>query len=297
MKEKFGRLQSAGYSSVRFGTSLERSGLHTDTTLASGILIYAVNTSHPESRGATYLGNGVLNANWVIPNGPYVFYAIGYVNSDLTGAMYCAKSGAYTLNGSEVSVSLSLSATGVCGTAPFVPSGYNLGGNPDAPSPFYLGNCVASGGDMTLVTAATYCDTSAGRPVGASGVYSSGIISLPAYDAFDGTIKVPDNTPSMSTGCFTAAPAGTAVSLSRTLPVGDGTQNIFALGLDLFGSGGCVSDSTVRKHEFGNGLYAAANNAVNFYKSYDGSLFAPGGLVMSQITGDTSYIKLYVRSF
>lgn len=185
-------------------TTLIFSAEHQDRglfALDSGIMIYAVNTVNPDSRGAFKLSSTDDAKTWTIPTGKYNFYAVGWPASStvFTGNMFCSSVQNVSLIGGEKEVVFTMRSD-ACAAPPFVPnSSFNIG---------------------TAISKMQFVSSSSGGTLPNSDTIK---ITLPEYQFFGGGIDVSRDVG----GGITSSPLSPAdwnglstPSLSLFLPIG-----------------------------------------------------------------------------
>jgi len=281
-EEKFGRL-SSNQTTVNF--ALEgREG--SPLALLSGIMVYAVRSADDRSRGARLLPNETTPVDWVIPNGVYDFFAVGYGSPNLGGVMYCGRELGVPLSGGSTQVQIEISSTGQCGTPPFAPAGYSA--NSDFPKSLNLAFCLASGGDIGITDASSgFCDGGGGRP--GDGIANSVRINLPEFVAWNPN-QEPVGLPGEISVCVNSVFTGTGGAVTQKVPFG----KHFPVEVETFSSASCVgrTGSYVMKEGISS---TASNGTVNFRNGSDTLIFP--GLQMMNPTLSAGIVKLYMRNY
>ena len=251
IKEKFGRLSKPSLTKVYFSKpKYFNNKLGTMATLPGGVMVYGIDLDDPYKHGAKQLDNEDDETEWVIPSGNYQFLAVGYANANMIGPMYCGISDTVELFGQPEVVFIAMDQT-KCGGPPFVRPGWGSAGQP---LDFYFASCSAS----TLgVTAPSPC--SGTGPIELQ-------ISLPEYDAWDGSIHVAENNAGGIDSACTGGSEGTPLLYSNVkIPTGDTSPyDPFVLGIDFhIGSTSCTNSHKLVG--FGRGLTAFNDMSKVFF--------------------------------
>jgi hypothetical protein len=278
--EKFGRL-SGDTTSVSFSVE----GMESPRALLPGIMVYAVRSNDDRSRGGKFVPNEASPVNWVIPNGTYNFFAVGYSGAGMLGTMYCGRAMNQSLGGGAREIPITIRATGECGTPPFAPSGYSS--NSDTVKPFYLGFCAASGANITNVSGSDNCDGAMGRPASSSAV-SSVRITLPEFVAWDPNQEPVGLPGELASGCLNGSFTGTAIASGISVPIG----RHFPIEIQTFST----SCSTFKgSYDLREGVVNASNATAKFKDASETAVFP--GPAMIQPTNDAAAAKLYLRVY
>jgi hypothetical protein len=278
--EKFGRL-SGDTTSVSFSVE----GMESPRALLPGIMVYAVRSNDDRSRGGKFVPNEASPVNWVIPNGTYNFFAVGYTIAGMTGTMHCGRAMNQSLGGGAREIPITISATGECGTPPFAPTGYSAG--PNTVKPLHLGFCVASGANITNVTGSLHCDGISGRPASSSAV-SSVLIRLPEFVAWDPNQEPVGLPGELSSNCLSGSFSGTAIASGISVPIG----RHFPIEIQTYSSSCSTFEGS---YDLREGVVNASKTTAKF-KNASGTAVFPGP-EMIQPTSDAAAAKLYLRVY
>lgn len=102
-------------------------GSITDSLYDGGLIVIAINANIPDLGGTHFVANAGSGGNiaWVIPNGKYYFYTLGYDSANMAGTPRCGQAvGDDTNLGSPVSLMggtklVNINTAGGCGIQPF----------------------------------------------------------------------------------------------------------------------------------------------------------------------------------
>lgn len=281
LSEKFSRLES-GTTTV----SLQRAPSPMDALAAlnAGIMVYAVNVDDPSRRGAIKFNNDASPTSWTLPNGHYRFMAVGYASGLESGDVYCADGGTIVLGGINAQVNLSFSRAN-CGNYNLFQTASTDSGVNNQPRTILLVGCTPSGGTMSMLTGTgpwNVCDNSGGRP-GPTVTTSDFRITIPAYSAFDGVIRVENNAAVIQSSCITMAGGGGHNNTSAKLLPGSGSNSPFIYGIDLYEGGGCTGRKSLIA--FTRGLTNTSGSAVKYFHR-------PASGVESEVSGVSDPLQL-----
>lgn len=280
-EEKFGR--TAGDStSVRVAWQ----GNESQQALLPGIMVYAVRVQNEDSRGSRFVANELTQVDWIVPNGAYNFYALGYSGANMTGTMYCGRANNISLSGGSVLVPLTLDSTTQCGTPPFAPPGF--GNGVAAPKGLNLGFCAIGGSNINNTLFSSGCDGS-GRP--AVGVGQAVIVKLEEY------VKWDPNQPGVGLGeglgsLCRSGPYDVGSSAGGSglkVPIG----SPFAISISSYSDSSCASFNG--SYLFRAGITQAENNnSVIFRNSSNAQVFP--ALQAMNLDPSTTLFALYLRN-
>jgi hypothetical protein len=267
--ETLNRLNPAGMTEVKFASPRvqnERGEIMSFATLNGGVMVYAVNANEQQRRGGKKLQNETDGGtSWSIPTASYFFYGIGYQGANLTGTMHCGQTGPINLNGTPMTIQITLDQNN-CGTLPFTDPTFSIGGN--QPQPLMIANCGPSS-----AVASGACSTASTSPT-----MQSANASLPEYWGFDGEVVVangPGN--SLQSGCATANNSGTPTTTGGSkIPTGGNSPgDPFVVGFNSYDTTGCSGETIKELFGLGRGLSNFGN--MNFSRfELNGNPVNPG---------------------
>jgi hypothetical protein len=254
------------------------------STLNGGVLIYAVNANEPFRRGAKKLGNEFDGLSWKIPTAAYIFYGVGYEGSGLanTPPMHCGKTGPITLNGSPVTIQLTLDQNN-CGSPPFSKPTFNTGNQPMA---------------ITVATCSNNSAQSAPGNCGANtswGSVSGATITLPEYNGFSGQIETDNNGGlGISSSCTALSTPTVPQPTNAKIPTGDNPPgDPFLAVFNTYNSTTC-GPSAMRAYVLMRSLANAGNANFSFF-SNNQIPFNFGGNPNPVLVGVSGSIYVYLR--
>lgn len=261
--EKFGRL-SGEETAVRFSVE----GMNGPTAALAGVMVYAVRSSDDRSRGAKYFtSESATDVDWMIPNGVYNFYALGYTGANMTGAMKCGRANLISLAGGSQQVAIEMTHTGQCGTPPFSPAGYGVAST-DSPRTLFLGFCASSGGDISITDAfANDCDGLSSRP--AAGSASSIKIRIEEYAKWDPNQQGVGLSGGISSACAAGVYVGSPVTTILTPPYG----SPFVITIFAYSDGAC--STYLSSYTFTGGVINGADNSTMRFHDSSGVRVSP----------------------
>ncbi len=243
--------------------------IETFSSVAGGLMVFAANAGNHALGGSRFLSGAGAGAslNWIIPNGDYRFYLVGYSAASMGGTPACAAANggnSLRLGGGTFTVAMT---AGACNGPPFVDGGTAPGG-PIAVSGFEVLGCTNIADLSVLAYSSGYggsCNVD---------VIDKAMVKLVEWDHFDAPRPPPFNGPGINTGCIDVYP--TTNAFTAYVPVQGGANAAMPIGtvLGLFGAAGCADGDLVRGFFLEGGLAAPANSGAFPAAT---QLIAPGG--------------------
>lgn len=298
LRKKFGRSEE-GMTKVSFAAENGDRDRFSAMTLSGGLMIFLVGAnSQGPKRTVKFLDEGNANSSSVsLPNGDYLFMAVGFTGTNMTGDMRCGKV-QKMLSGGATTVPITMTIAN-CDTDEFRPSSGTFYDATYGVRRWQFVSCRKTVADATLngFTGGSICN-SGGQP-GSIFHLRSAKIFLPGYN-FDGSapgVGQVDINQGLSSGCMTGTGTPTDAEAYGTSGTGVSAVATLSSGAVVFGSG-----STIKYSTDGGTTFATATGVtlttIESIKGVGSTFYAvgAGGLNKSTDSGAT-WSSVYAGSF
>lgn len=182
------------------------------TAPSADLILFALNTNGvPFPRGSiTYANATAANSstNWIVPNGTYTFYAIGYNSASMGGGNpFCGQAlgddatagHVIGLNGGSKTIDVTM-ATATCGSPPFM--GNSTGSAQSFTAFGQIAFCNGPIPNDSSPGLTTLCSGLTGTPAASTGI-GSARVSIQAASEFGGGAGAASPINGISSGCLT----------------------------------------------------------------------------------------------
>ncbi len=277
------RLRSGGTTNVTFlppRVQNQRGDVVSLATLVGGVMVYAVNAGEPFRRGGKKLLDETDGTAWTIPTASYIFYGIGYDGVNLGGTMHCGQTPPVPLNGTSMTIQLVLDQNN-CGNPPFTAAGYASGNQPQP---------------LRVATCPTAANPTIGSSCGSGSGFSTVTVSLPEYNAFDGSVAVVEGnggSNNLESSCSPPISVGGPVSTLAKIPTGVGVPgDAFVVGFNAYDVSTCSGWTNKELFGFARSIFNFNDPSFRRFELNGAPVFPSGNPVKFGTDGTSMFVYL-----